>query len=185
MSGRQQRHAGFQTAQHKTELISDKKVVLPNVAPYSNTSPTQSRRARRACGTWSNSLGGQLEDGCIGLLAVRKPAPSTFNTDLPVVKAIEDEAWSKGDLAAINFLCGDGAPSRQLALENVVRHVRLRVLQPIDARTAVEQSLLHALQDLFAAVPLHGALSLGECCPANCGLGEEKQVCQEQGVATA
>ena len=37
--------------------------------------------------------------------------------------------WSKGDLAAINFLCGDGAISRQLALENVVRHVRLRVLQ--------------------------------------------------------
>ena len=38
----------------------------------------------------------------------------------------------------------------QLALENVVRHVRLRVLQQaVGARDAVEQSLLHALRDLL------------------------------------
>ena len=58
------------------------------------------------------------------------------------------DEWSKGDLAAINFLCGDG--SRKIALENVVRAV--------GARDAIEQSLLHALMDLFAAVPLHVVL---------------------------
>ena len=74
------------------------------------------------------------------------------------------DQWPKGDLAAINFLCGDRITSRKLALENVVQHVRLRVLQQaVGARDAIVQSLLHALMDLFAAVPLHVVLYFLEC----------------------
>ena len=96
------------------------------------------------------------------------------------------KTWSKGDLAAINFLCGDGTISRQLALENVVRHVRLRVLQQaVGARDAVEQSLLHALRDLFAAVPLHVALYFLEyAAPQIAVLGEEEcKFAKSRGVA--
>ena len=90
--------------------------------------------------------------------------------------------WSQGDKSAID----EGGGWRGRALENVVQHVRLRVLQDAgEAGREVERSLARALSVLFSTVPLHVVLFFLEyAVPQIAVLGEEEsQFVRSRGAA--